>query len=106
MAFAVVSLSYVGAKGLNILWSNALGIVLFSGTVMGYNFIKYGLGGPFYLKVTHKSFMPIQIVSFFLWSTRLIRDAVFKPIGLFGITNVSCFYGPLRAAYISSPKKP
>ena len=65
VAFAVVSLSYVGAKGLNILWSNALGVVLFSGTVMGYNFIKYGLGGPFYLKVTHKSFMPMQILSFF-----------------------------------------
>jgi len=65
VAFAVVSLSYVGAKGLNILWSNALGVVLFSGTVMGYNFIKYGLGGPFYLKVTHKSFIPMQILSFF-----------------------------------------
>ena len=80
MAFAVVSLSYVGAKGLNILWSNALGIVLFSGTVMGYNFIKYGLGGPFYLKVTHKSFMPMQIVSFFCGALGLYGMLYLNPL--------------------------
>ena len=80
VAFAVVSLSYVGAKGLNILWSNALGVVLFSGTVMGYNFIKYGLGGPFYLKVTHKSFMPMQIVSFFCGALGLYGMLYLNPL--------------------------
>lgn len=80
VAFAVVSLSYLGAKGLNILWSNALGVVLFSGTVMGYNFIKYGLGGPFYLKVTHKSFMPMQILSFFCGALGLYGLLYLNPL--------------------------
>lgn len=64
VALSVVSLAYVGFQSLNIIGSPALGVVLFSATVMGYNFIKYGLGGAYFIKVSNKSFLPMQALSF------------------------------------------
>jgi len=63
VAFAVISLAYVGAESLDILLSKPLLICLFCGSIVGYNFIKYGVEAQYYIKVSKKAFLPIQILS-------------------------------------------
>jgi hypothetical protein len=63
VAFALISLAYVGAESLNILLSKSLLLCLFCGSIMGYNFIKYGVEAQYYIKVSKKAFIPIQILS-------------------------------------------
>lgn len=57
------SLLYVGFQSLNIPLDVPLTITVFCGTIMSYNFIKYGESATYYFRVTKKAFVPIQILS-------------------------------------------
>lgn len=63
VALAVVSLAYIGAQSLNIFMSPAVIASLFFGSIVAYNFIKYGVEAKYFIMVSRKSFIPIQILS-------------------------------------------
>ena len=81
MALAIVSLAYVGAQSLNISLSTALATCLFFGSLAAYNFIKYGVGAKYYLKVSKRAFIPIQILS--------ILAAIFASFGVLELPELS-----------------
>ena len=63
VALSVTALAFVGSKSLNISISYPLLCCLFFGALVAYNFIKYGVEAEYYMKVTKKVFLPIQILS-------------------------------------------
>lgn len=85
VALAVFSLLYVGFQSLNISLDVPLTITVFCGTIMSYNFIKYGESATYYFRVTKKAFVPIQILS--------VLAGFFGAYGLFELSNFS--YGVL-----------
>ena len=65
VALAVVSLYLVNVHFLNILSNTNFIGFLFFGTIVCYNFVKYGVEAEKYVIVTQPSHKPIQVFSFF-----------------------------------------
>lgn len=87
VALAVLSLVYVGSKSLNISLDLPLAITVFCGTIMCYNFIKYGESATYYFRVTQKAFVPMQMLS--------ALAGIFGAYGLISLSNLS--FGVLMA---------
>lgn len=65
VGFAVGSLVWISCLLLNIMVSNALLLFTFFGTIVCYNFIKYGVEAKKYLIVSKSYHRKIQLFSFF-----------------------------------------
>lgn len=91
VALAVVSLAYLGAQGLNIPFALPLAMALFFGSIVGYNFIKYGVGAQYYIKVSKKEFAPVQKLSFVA--------AIFGTYGLYYLPPLSYFFVALMVIF-------
>lgn len=64
MAFAVVSLYFISSKSLEVSTNYSLASFLFFGTIVSYNFIKYGVEAKKYLMVSNPYHRLIQLFSF------------------------------------------
>ena len=71
MALAVVALYLVSVEGLNMLVNGNLVGFLFFGTIVCYNFVKYGVEADKYLIVAKPSHRSIQIFSFLAFGASL-----------------------------------
>lgn len=69
VALAVLAMTMVSCLILNISLDHNLAIFLFFGTIVGYNFVKYGVEAKKYLLVAnsyHKNIQLFSIVAFFI----------------------------------------
>ena len=64
VAFGVLAMMHVSCLILNIPFNTNLAIFLFFGTIVGYNFVKYGVEAKKYLLVANSYHKNIQLFSF------------------------------------------